>query len=116
MYLPLAPVLMSARRAGPTSPKVNPCEMLAAHVRTFKPWRIWWTGLFPTMPPSARLWDTCLSAFGSLREAREMTSFMAPDRMRISMYRWPINSLKMVPSSYLITFTCQLAELILPDA
>lgn len=59
VYLSLALVLMSARRAGPTSPQVNLCELLAVPARTLRRWRTWWTELFPTTP----LWQIACARF-----------------------------------------------------
>ncbi|NMM37049.1 MAG: hypothetical protein HHJ09_05970 [Glaciimonas sp.] len=59
VYLSLAVVLMSARRAGPTSIQLRLCETLAVPTRTVLRWRIWWVQLFPTTP----LWQGSCARF-----------------------------------------------------
>ena len=47
VYLALAVVLMSARRAGPTSAQVKRLQGLAIPTRTLLRWRTWWAVTFP---------------------------------------------------------------------
>jgi len=47
IYLGLAVVLMSARRAGPTSPLLPVTQMCAIPIRTLQRWRQWWRDQFP---------------------------------------------------------------------
>ena len=53
VYLALAVVLMSARRAGPTSTQMQLSAMLGVPVRTLLRWQSWWTESFP----ATQLWQ-----------------------------------------------------------
>jgi hypothetical protein len=57
VYLSLAVVLQSARRAKTTTK--NLCKTLAVPVRTLQRWRTWWVQLFPTTP----LWQASCARF-----------------------------------------------------
>jgi hypothetical protein len=59
VYLSLAVVLMSARRAGPTSTQAKLSETLAVPARTVQRWRTWWAEIFPTTP----LWQGSCARF-----------------------------------------------------
>ena len=59
VYLALAVVLMSARRAGPTSTQAKLSQVLAIPVRTVMRWRTWWAGSFPETP----LWQASCARF-----------------------------------------------------
>lgn len=47
VYLGLAVVLMSARRAGPTSALMRVTQEMAIPIRTLQRWRQWWRNQFP---------------------------------------------------------------------
>ena len=47
VYLGLAVVLMSARRAGPTSSSLRMSHGLTIPIRTLQRWRLWWRDQFP---------------------------------------------------------------------
>ena len=59
VYLSLLVVLMSARRAGPTSTPGQLAAMLAIPVSTILRWRTWWTDIFPLTP----LWQAACARF-----------------------------------------------------
>ncbi len=59
VYLSLAVVLLSGRRAGPTAAQVQVAEALAVPVRTVARWRHWWAQVFPATP----LWQAYCARF-----------------------------------------------------
>lgn len=59
VYLALAVVLVSARRAGPTPAAARLCGALAVPRRTLSRWRDWWSEQFPLTP----LWRASCARF-----------------------------------------------------
>lgn len=59
VYLSLMVVLMSARRAGPTSTQMKLSKAIAVPARTIQRWRTWWTEIFPITP----LWQASCARF-----------------------------------------------------
>lgn len=94
VYLSLAVVLMSARRAGPTSTQAKLSETLAIPARTILRWRTWWTEIFPATP----LWQASCARFmppvattefpASLRD--RFTGSAADSMMRLLAFLTPV--------------------------
>jgi hypothetical protein len=59
LYLSLLVVVMSARRAGPTSSAARLSQTLAIPARTIRRWQTWWVQLFPATP----LWQAQCARF-----------------------------------------------------
>jgi hypothetical protein len=97
VYVSLAVVLLSTRRAGPTATTARLCETLAVPARTVLRWRSWWAQCFPTtllwqasgarfMPPvaTAELPASLMECFtGSAAESmRRLLTFLMPLSVR----------------------------------
>jgi hypothetical protein len=68
VYLSLAVVLLSGRRARPTAAHVQVAEALAVPVRTVARWRHWWAQVFP----ATSLWQAYCARFMPPVEAADL--------------------------------------------